>query len=1077
MLMISSTGTIPDGQLPLAPKITPAYAVAGVILIGTGVGYGFVGIKSRWVHSFMAAAYLSSLGTAILILYVMTPPVSNTIQGAYLVAIVVTGLILGGAALVFKEITECLGSLLGGFCLGMWLLTLGSGGVVHATGAKVGFILAFTLAAFATYFSRWTREYGLMACISFAGATAVVLGIDCFSRAGLKEFWAYLWDLNDHLFPLGADTYPLTRGIKVELAATILIFIAGMMSQLKIWRVIQKKRDQRERQRAQGREAVEREDLNIGQHVERMTHRERRQWERVYGDGAEKGFADSGVGSMGSDLKLATSEPMVRTSRVVSPTLNGDQYGMVEIPLDDEVPNRRRTVLFHETRGNRASVTGSQANMRQVGNQDGHGTDGYNSGADVPKIWVVGSDGEARLEKDRSQTSTTFSPQPEIVPLPFTVRTGDEDEFPDDGSSVAAYIDGEGDERSLPDSRRNSLPKRLSIGSGKILRSLSQRSKAHTVTSNEDAGESREVLVISRASRRDDNSSLAATLDDLSSDGRESDFEDGETRPHSDVERPLSQEKRKSEERSTQAWLSPAGSKFADVRLSTAETVSTRPGSLVEGVDIPRASGSATPVGSEMPTHRKEAAEDATGSIKDSETPSHTAQILVPSAKSGPAALKPEHLPRPLSRVALSYRTNEWAKHLSHAEAPESDSSLGVAPEPVVEEPAAPVDIEELQTTADSAARPVATPRSASAMSSYSVSRTHSKISLQQAESRNISPTGQSFPPQVHKNTKRGPNNRRTSGQILAEPIAEEGHSEGTVSRSPTILEEGNTSRPHSIGSSPSPIDPMQISASTSNPNLVRPPVPGVVSYSSPQTLIGKRELLLRNKSQASFYAPTPEPPFGLSTIPSSDAGSIHGGHHPFAPSSSRTSLENNPDLDDLPLSTRRQILRQSSLDLPPPPQPQVIQQQQPYLNLSNASASASNFDSHQPVHRRISAKALGTHVPSEAARQAQLASFRTSVQADLRHASSPFTGTASFALLPSAARAFSAGQAGWDRSVDQQRSFLLGQREAEAQRRETERLERERNDAEFEERMRRGELLEAHRDAMRRLQGGVRDL
>jgi hypothetical protein len=271
----------------------------------------------------------------------------------------------------------------------------------------------------------------------------------------------------------------------------------------------------------------------------------------------------------------------------------------------------------------------------------------------------------------------------------------------------------------------------------------------------------------------------------------------------------------------------------------------------------------------------------------------------------------------------------------------------------------------------------------------------------------------------------------------------------------------------------------MQIAASTSNPNLTRPPIPGVVSYSSPQTLIGKREVLLRNRSQASFYSPGAEP-FGLSTIPSSDAGSIHGPQG-FGASSSRTSLENNPDLDDLPMSARRQILRQSSLDLPGHVHVQ-LQQQQPYLNLSNA-ASTSNFNSHQPIHRRASANAMGTYIAPEAVRQAQLASFRTSVQADLRHSSLPFAqqpspyGGALSNVSPGATRAFSAGQTGWDRSADQQRSFLLSQKEAEAQRREMERLEKERNNAEFEERMRRGELLDAHRDAMRKLQRGVKDL
>ncbi|KAH8910089.1 hypothetical protein BR93DRAFT_957097 [Coniochaeta sp. PMI_546] len=1074
--------TIPEGELPLTPRVTPAYAVGGVILIGTGLGYGLAGIRSNWVHSFMAAAYLASLGTSILILYVMTPPISNAIQGAYLIAIVCTGLLLGGAALVFKEITECLGSLLGGFCLSMWLLTLSSGGLVHQTGPKVGIILAVTLGAFATYFSRWTRSYALMACISFAGATAAVLGIDCFSQAGLKEFWAYIWALNDHLFPLGVDTYPVTKGIKVELVATILLFIAGMMSQLKLWRVIQKKRDQRERQRAEGQRAAEREDLNIGQHVERMTYRERRQWERVYGDGAEKGFADSGVGDTGSEGKLASRGTLVRSSRVVSPTSNDGQFQMVEIPLDDDgVPSRRRTVLFQNTRAARASARRSQAGL-----EAGHASESDNPGADVPKIWVVGSNGEARFD-EAARTSSTFLPQPKVVPLPFTVPIGDEDDVLDDGSSVGAHVEGYGENRSLPESRRNSLAKRLSIGSGKILRSLSQRSRAQTVATVEGGGESSEDLVLSTQSRlNDDNSSLAATLDDLSSEGMGSDTGMEGSRRYSDVEPPLSQELRKREEKSTQSWLSPSASLSGDLRLSTAEGDSSRPQSGMAEEDVTVRAPSEKPVGDEIVG--SPSLEDAAGSLEGPYSASLRSKSYV-SVESRPALLKPEHLPQPLSRVALSYRTNEWAKHLSHAEAPEPDNQQGKqnpgsAVEPVVEEPAAPVDVEELQKTADNAVRPVAAPRSASAMSNHSaapqpISRTNSKASLSQAESRNISPTGQSFPSQVHKNPKRGASNRRPSAQLPAEAIAEEDDGEVMVSSSPTVPEEeGTTSATRSTSSSPSPVEPIQISRSASGSNLnpARPPVPGVVSYSSPQTLIGQRELLLRNKSQASFYlSPTPEPS-NLATIhslASSDAGSIY--NHPVGlglPSSVRTSLENNPDLDDLPLSQRRHILRQSSIDLPPP--------QQSYQHPANV-ASTANFDSHQPIHRRVS----GAYVPTEAARQAQLANFRTSVQAELRQgtafAGPGYGAPGNAGWNTSAANIYGAGAGGWNadvkRSVDQQRNFLMSQKEAEARRREMERVSRERSNAEFEERMRTGELLGAHRDAMRRLQGGVRDL
>src|ERR1700730_9280249 len=100
----------------------------------------------------------------------MNPPVNNAIQGAYVVAIAMTGLILGGAAIVFTEMTEGLGCLLGGFCLSMLLWVLKPGGLVTSTSGKSIFIAAFTLAAFSTYFTRYTRPYGLIIFISFGEA-------------------------------------------------------------------------------------------------------------------------------------------------------------------------------------------------------------------------------------------------------------------------------------------------------------------------------------------------------------------------------------------------------------------------------------------------------------------------------------------------------------------------------------------------------------------------------------------------------------------------------------------------------------------------------------------------------------------------------------------------------------------------------------------------------------------------------------------------------------------------------------------------------------------------------------------
>ena len=128
----------------------------------------------------------------------MSPPVSNAVQGGYLVAVFFTGVIFGGLALIFHEITEGLCCLLGGFCIGMWFLTLKNGGLVTEQGAKIGFIIAFTLGFYCLSFSHHTRTYGSIGCTSFAGATTLVLGIDCFIRAGLKEFWLYIWGKTDH---------------------------------------------------------------------------------------------------------------------------------------------------------------------------------------------------------------------------------------------------------------------------------------------------------------------------------------------------------------------------------------------------------------------------------------------------------------------------------------------------------------------------------------------------------------------------------------------------------------------------------------------------------------------------------------------------------------------------------------------------------------------------------------------------------------------------------------------------------------------------------------------------------------
>ena len=178
--------TIPVGHLPLTPEITPGWGVAGIFLLLSGLVYTLIGVKNRWIHTFLSTAYLAALGITILIVYVMNVPVSNGLQGGYVAAVICSSCALATASVFFKELTEGFGCAVGGFSVSMWLLTLKSGGLLVTTASKAIFMSVFTLVGFAFYFSHFTRDWALMTMIAFGGATVTILGVDCYSRAGMK---------------------------------------------------------------------------------------------------------------------------------------------------------------------------------------------------------------------------------------------------------------------------------------------------------------------------------------------------------------------------------------------------------------------------------------------------------------------------------------------------------------------------------------------------------------------------------------------------------------------------------------------------------------------------------------------------------------------------------------------------------------------------------------------------------------------------------------------------------------------------------------------------------------------------
>ncbi|KAF4506801.1 hypothetical protein G6O67_006846 [Ophiocordyceps sinensis] len=1019
--------TISAGQLPLAPEITPGWGVSGVIMLLTGLTYTLVGIKNRWIHTFFSTAYMTALGVAVLIVYVMTVPVSNAVQGGYVVAVVMSGCAVGVASMFFKELTEGLGCALGGFSVSMWLLCLVPGGLLRPVPSKAIFISSFTLVGFAFYFSRWTRDWALIITIAFSGATVTVLGLDCFTRAGLKEFWAYIWDVNGNLFPLGADTYPVTKGIRVESAAIVIIFLMGIISQIKLWRIVREKREKRAVERAEGQRNLELEEENVGRQIEEVNARERRQWERVYGHG----LSGSGTDSRMSDLGDVGSEKKLRDSHTASYKLRSSVEAMDTAMSESDQSRCGHNPLMaaEDTRDGKVTVRVGVDDVPDTPTDVGEYLD--EKGQSMAERQAVTTPSYHHSQRTatskRVSQAQTVTEAPEVVPLPFCVPAHEESRLEDDRSSIATFAADDAErypaESPAEPPQRRSLAKRLSRGSLSLLRSISQMSGREDPA--HDSGESMQELVVSKSHRLDDdNESLAATIDGESVSGDDArsvpsmnarrsieihaELSDGLEQPgEGDAHKPRS--------------MSPTGP-------PRNETPAALDGKLVAALPDTD-SGSA-----EQPS--RDAAEGPDAAVPQDKAKSTT------SASSTPASLTKDRLPCSLSRVAMSYRTNEWAKHLGYADTPDLDELRVTEPARPVKadkERSVPVNVTELQKRADEGTPEPVMIRSDSRASNVSyvpsVSRhtpRRERPSSMVAQERDSAARSQGTTPVVAgsmglvRSTSSSTQIRKSSSGFkpavaaaaVAEPIPEERPAAGHVA---------------------------SLSGNEMFPRSPPPVVPGVVSYNSPQTLIGQRDMFLRSKSQGNLIGSAQEPGLG----PASDAASVY--------SSSMYAA----DPDDIPLSQRKQIMRQSSLM-------SLVQPSASQVRMSSAGFESNDnlpFNSHQP--RRVSA------LPAQNVRDAQLANFRQSVQQDLR-SGTPVMSSSGRETPFAPASLLANREADVQRNIEMQRNVLMGQKEAEAQRKESQRREKEFADRAFDERMRTGDLLEAHRDAMRKMQKGA---
>ncbi|KAG7099123.1 hypothetical protein E1B28_000996 [Marasmius oreades] len=282
----TSTGTpsvsaTPDPIL-LDTKLDPAFGVLGAILIITGLPSAFWGHKNRWTSFFLIGFYTLSLVCFVLILKfgvlsAVNPP-SKTVRGMFVLASSVAG-IAGGAIAIFfwKAARYGIGGW-GGFAVGLWVQCFHDGGLIKPIGFRWILYMGCAVVGFTLCTIPKIHYHVLLCSTAIVGASALMLGIDCFTTANLKEF--YVWNLGFNelftKFTSNGIQFPVTQVMQIELGLMGALTLIGISVQLRVLRVLQYKlREITVEQKQRDEEAEAQASSRLA-----LLDRERDEWEK-----------------------------------------------------------------------------------------------------------------------------------------------------------------------------------------------------------------------------------------------------------------------------------------------------------------------------------------------------------------------------------------------------------------------------------------------------------------------------------------------------------------------------------------------------------------------------------------------------------------------------------------------------------------------------------------------------------------------------------------------------------------------------------------------------------------------------
>ncbi|KAJ7596904.1 hypothetical protein C8J56DRAFT_1021331 [Mycena floridula] len=243
----SASASPSSAPIVLDTKLDPAFGVLGAILIITGLPSAFWGHKNRWTSFFLIGFYTLSLVCIVLILkFGVLPsvnPPSKTVRGMFVLSSVIAGSAGGAIAIFFWKAARYGIGGWGGFALALWIQCFHNGGLIKPVAFRWILYIGCAVVGFVLCTIPKIHYHVLLISTAFVGSSVFMLGVDCYTTAGLKEF--YVWNIGFRsLFPKFTNNgieFPVSQTMQIELGLIAAVALMGVAVQLRILSVLERK--------------------------------------------------------------------------------------------------------------------------------------------------------------------------------------------------------------------------------------------------------------------------------------------------------------------------------------------------------------------------------------------------------------------------------------------------------------------------------------------------------------------------------------------------------------------------------------------------------------------------------------------------------------------------------------------------------------------------------------------------------------------------------------------------------------------------------------------------------------------